>query len=72
MPPQSHLDRLAYELHVIEETGFAEYFLIVMDFAHFARDRGIARAVRGSAAASLVLYCLEITDIDPMGARPGV
>ena len=65
-PPQSHLDRLAYELHVIEETGFAEYFLIVMDFAHFARDRGIARAVRGSAAASLVLYCLEITDIDPM------
>ena len=64
--PQSHVDRLAYELHVIEETGFAEYFLIVMDFAHFARDRGIARAVRGSAAASLVLYCLEITDIDPM------
>ncbi|MYE07016.1 MAG: DNA polymerase III subunit alpha [Chloroflexi bacterium] len=65
-PPQSHRDRLAYELHVIEETGFAEYFLIVMDFAHFARDRGIARAVRGSAAASLVLYCLDITDIDPM------
>ena len=64
--PQSHVDRLAYELHVIEETGFAEYFLIVMDFAHFARDRGIARAVRGSAAASLVLYCLDITDIDPM------
>jgi DNA polymerase-3 subunit alpha len=65
-PPESHLERLKYELHVIEETGFAEYFLIVMDFAHFARDRGIARAVRGSAAASLVLYCLEITDIDPM------
>ena len=65
-PPQTHIDRLRYELHVIEETGFAEYFLIVMDFAHFARDRGIARAVRGSAAASLVLYCLEITDIDPM------
>jgi len=65
-PPQSHQDRLDYELHVIKETGFAEYFLIVMDFAHFARDRGIARAVRGSAAASLVLYCLDITDIDPM------
>ena len=64
--PQTHRERLRYELHVIEETGFAEYFLIVMDFAHFARDRGIARAVRGSAAASLVLYCLEITDIDPM------
>ena len=65
-PPESHRDRLAYELHVIEETGFAEYFLIVMDFALFAKDRGIARAVRGSAAASLVLYCLDITDIDPM------
>ena len=65
-PPERHRDRLAYELHVIEETGFAEYFLIVMDFAHFAKRRGIARAVRGSAAASLVLYCLDITDIDPM------
>ncbi len=65
-PPPTHRDRLAYELHVIEETGFAEYFLIVMDFAHFAKNRGIARAVRGSAAASLVLYCLDITDIDPM------
>ncbi len=65
-PPQTHIERLQYELHVIEETGFAEYFLIVMDFAHFARDHGIARAVRGSAAASLVLYCLGITDIDPM------
>ncbi len=65
-PPDSHRDRLAYELHVIQETGFAEYFLIVMDFALFAKRRGIARAVRGSAAASLVLYCLDITDIDPM------
>ena len=65
-PPDSHRERLDYELHVIQETGFAEYFLIVMDFALFAKRRGIARAVRGSAAASLVLYCLDITDIDPM------
>ncbi len=65
-PPDSHRERLAYELHVIAETGFAEYFLIVLDFVLFAQQRGIARAVRGSAAASLVLYCLEITDIDPM------
>ena len=65
-PTPAQLERLGYELHVIEETGFAEYFLIVMDFAQFARDRGIAKAVRGSAAASLVLYCLEITDIDPL------
>ena len=65
-PTAVHEDRLRYELHVIEETGFAEYFLIVMDFSQFARERGIAKAVRGSAAASLVLYCLDITDIDPI------
>ena len=65
-PTAAHQDRLRYELHVIEETGFAEYFLIVMDFSQFARERGIAKAVRGSAAASLVLYCLGITDIDPI------
>ena len=65
-PTPVHEDRLRYELHVIEQTGFAEYFLIVMDFSHFAREREIAKAVRGSAAASLVLYCLGITDIDPI------
>ena len=63
---QEHVDRLNYEMHVIEETGFAEYFLIVMDFSQFARERNIARAVRGSAAASLVLYSTGITDIDPL------
>ncbi len=58
--------RLAYELDVIDKTGFAPYFLIVRDFAQFARDRGIFFGVRGSAAGSLVSYCVGITDIDPL------
>lgn len=58
--------RLEYELSVIDQTGFAPYFLIVRDFAQFARDRGIFFGVRGSAAGSLVSYCIGITDIDPI------
>lgn len=61
--------RVDYELHVIEQTGFPEYLLIVRDFAMFALDRGIPFGVRGSAAASIVLYALEITDIDPLENR---
>jgi len=61
--------RLEYELGVVRETGFANYMLVVHDFAIFARGRGIAMGVRGSAAASIVLYCLEITDIDPLSYR---
>ncbi|MCS6948948.1 MAG: DNA polymerase III subunit alpha [bacterium] len=59
-------NRLAYELEVIDKTGFAPYFLIVRDFAQFARDRGIFFGVRGSAAGSMVSYCIGITDIDPI------
>lgn len=58
--------RLAYELEVIDKTGFAPYFLIVRDFAQFAREKGIFFGVRGSAAGSLVSYCVGITDIDPI------
>ena len=65
-PAAAHAERLRYELQVVREMGFAEYFLIVADFARFARDRGIAKTVRGSAAGSLILYCLGITDIDPL------
>ena len=65
-PTPAHIERLRYELSVVEETGFAEYFLIVRDFAQFARRQRIAMGVRGSAAASIILYCLEITDIDPL------
>ncbi len=65
-PTPAQVERLRYELSVVEETGFAEYFLIVRDFAQFARRQRIAMGVRGSAAASIILYCLEITDIDPL------
>jgi len=61
--------RLDYELHVVRETGFANYMLVVRDFALFARGRNIAMGVRGSAAASIILYCLGITDIDPLAYR---
>lgn len=58
--------RLQYEIDVIRETQFADYFLVVWDIISFARQRGIYFGVRGSAAASLVLYCLQVTDIDPL------
>ncbi len=61
--------RLDYELSVVRETGFANYILVVRDFALFARGQGIAMGVRGSAAASIILYCLGITDIDPLAYR---
>ena len=61
--------RLEYELDVIEKTGFSSYMLIVRDFAEFARESRIPFGVRGSAAASIVLYCLGITDIDPLANR---
>ena len=60
-------ERLAYELRVINQTGFASYFLIVQDFIAWARSRGIVVGPgRGSAAGSLVSYVLHITDIDPL------
>jgi len=59
-------ERLAYELDVIKITEFANYFLVVWDIVKFARDNGIMVGVRGSAAASIVLYCLGITEIDPL------
>ena len=62
-------ERLDYELSVIAETGFNEYILIVRDIARFARERGIPMGVRGSAAASMVLHCLDVTDIEPTQYR---
>ena len=59
--------RLDYELGIIKKMGFAGYFLIVQDFVCFAKDNGISVGPgRGSAAGSLVAYCLEITDTDPI------
>jgi DNA polymerase III subunit alpha len=61
------LGRLNKELEVLEKTGFVSYFLIVWDFIHFAKQRGIPVGPgRGSAAGSLIAYVLEITDIDPL------
>ena len=68
-PTEEIRKRLEYELHVIKETGFPEYMLIVRDFARYARENGIPMGVRGSAAASIVLYTLGITDIDPIENR---
>jgi len=61
--------RLAYELEVIEKTQFANYFLVVWDIISFAKEKGILFGVRGSAAASIVLHCLGITQIDPIETR---
>ncbi|MGQ9525577.1 MAG: DNA polymerase III subunit alpha [Armatimonadota bacterium] len=58
--------RLDYELKVISEKGFSAYFLIVQDFANFAKSRGILAGARGSAAGSLVSYLLGLTRIDPI------
>jgi DNA polymerase-3 subunit alpha len=60
-------DRLQFELKTIREMGFADYFLIVWDFINFAKRNGIGVGPgRGSAAGSIVAYCLEITNLDPM------
>ena len=59
-------ERLKYELDVIQKTEFARYFLVVWDIVKFARENGILVNVRGSAASSIVLRCLEINDIDPI------
>ncbi len=59
--------RIEHELQVIEKQGFTSYFLIVWDFVHYARSKGIPVGPgRGSAAGSLVAYALRITDIDPL------
>ncbi len=59
--------RLSYELDVIHGMGYVDYFLIVWDFIRFARQQGIPVGPgRGSAAGSIVSYCLEITNIDPI------
>jgi DNA polymerase III subunit alpha len=59
--------RLEYELSILEKTGFTSYFLIVWDFIHYAKQRGIPVGPgRGSAAGSLAAYVLGITDLDPL------
>ena len=62
--PDAAKQRLEYELDVITETQYPNYFLVVWDIADFARREGIVFGVRGSAASSLALYCL--TELDPL------
>jgi DNA polymerase-3 subunit alpha len=66
-PPAEAVGRMEMELGVIDRMGFNAYFLIVWDFVKFAKNNGIAVGPgRGSAAGSLVSYCLAITDVDPL------
>ncbi len=65
-PGEEIKKRLDYELEVIRQTEFAGYFLVVWDIISFVRKRNILFGVRGSAAASIVLHCLGITEVDPL------
>ena len=66
-PGEDLRERLTYELDTIHNMGYVDYFLIVWDFINYAKTHGIAVGPgRGSAAGSIVSYCLEITDIDPI------
>ena len=66
-PGEELKERLTYELDTIHNMGYVDYFLIVWDFINYAKTHGIAVGPgRGSAAGSIVSYCLEITDIDPI------
>ncbi len=67
--PDHYFARLDYELDVINATGFPDYMLIVWDYVRFARARGIPCLPRGSAGASLILYALGITDVDPVANK---
>lgn len=65
--PQEYRDRLEYEIGVISRMGYVNYYLIVWDFIRFAKESRIPVGPgRGSGAASIVAYCLHITEVDPM------
>ncbi len=65
--PQAYLDRLEYEISVISGMGYTNYYLIVWDFIRYAKENGIPVGPgRGSGAASIVAYCMHITEVDPM------
>ncbi len=66
-PPEEYIDRLNYELDIINKMGYVDYYLIVHDFIKHAKDMGIPVGPgRGSGAASICAYCIGITGIDPM------
>ena len=66
-PPERYLERLEYEIGVISRMGYVNYYLIVWDFIRYAKESGIPVGPgRGSGAASIVAYCMHITEVDPM------
>ena len=66
-PPPEYLERLEYEIGVISRMGYVNYYLIVWDFIRYAKEHGIPVGPgRGSGAASIVAYCMHITEVDPM------
>ena len=66
-PPESYVERLEYEIGVISRMGYVNYYLIVWDFIRYAKEQGIPVGPgRGSGAASIVAYCMHITEVDPM------
>lgn len=66
-PLSKYRERLTHEIETIKRMGYTGYFLIVWDFIRYARDKGIPVGPgRGSAAGSLVAYCMKITDVDPL------
>ena len=66
-PPAEAIERMEMELAVVDRMGFNAYFLIVWDFVDYAKRNGVAVGPgRGSAAGSIVAYCLRITDVDPL------
>ncbi|MBM3924887.1 MAG: DNA polymerase III subunit alpha [SAR202 cluster bacterium] len=65
-PTEEQKSRLRYELDVIRQTRFANYFLVVWEIVSFTRQNRILLGVRGSAAASLALYCMGVTEADPL------
>ena len=66
-PPEEYRERLKYEIGVISRMGYVNYYLIVWDFIRYAKESGIPVGPgRGSGAASIVAYCLHITEVDPM------
>ena len=65
--PQEYRERLEYEVGVISKMGYVNYYLIVWDFIRYAKENGIPVGPgRGSGAASIVAYCMHITEVDPM------
>ena len=65
--PKDYIDRLEYEIGVISRMGYVNYYLIVWDFIRYAKEQGIPVGPgRGSGAASIVAYCMHITEVDPM------